>query len=218
LLLPEPTSRETMSPSESASSGPRSDESLVRGHAAGESGALDALVARHEPRLTAWFARQIPSEMRRRVSPEDLAQETWIVVARQAQLFEDRGDGAFRAWIRVISQTKLKESVRHHLVAAKRGGRREVTRPGRPKTEAFASADPSPSEQAMGNELTDAVARAALRLRPEDREVIRLVQSEGRSLEEAADFLGRTREATRKLLERALARFARRVAEEQGRP
>jgi RNA polymerase sigma-70 factor (subfamily 1) len=195
----------------------RSDESLLRGHVAGERGALEMLLARHEKWLTTWFSRHIPSDMRRRVSAEDLLQETWIVVARQAPLFQDRGEGSFRAWVRAIAQTKLKESMRHHLVALKRDGGREVTRPERQPTEGFASPDASPSAHAMGRELADAIARAAARLRPEDREVIRLVQTQGMPLDEAAIALGRTREATRKLLERALARFARRVDEERGR-
>lgn len=207
-----------MSTGENGPRASRSDEDVLRAHLAGEGGAIGELLERHGPWLAAWFARHIPSEMRRRVAAEDLVQETWIVVTRQAPLFEDRGDGSFRAWLRAIVQTKLKEAIRHHLFVAKRGGGREVTRPERPRTEEFAAPDPSPSAHAIGNEAADAIGRAALRLRPEDREILRLVQTEGLSFDDAGAALDRTREAARKLFERALARFARLVAEERGRP
>jgi RNA polymerase sigma-70 factor (ECF subfamily) len=194
------------------------DADLVRAWRAGDATAFRALLDRHEPALRTWLDRNLPGSLRRRVSSDDLLQEAYLVAVRRGPEFEDRGEGSFRAWLRRIAELKLREAIDHHLGAAKRGGDREVTRGARPDTAQFAAGGPTPSELAIAGELRDAVRRATERLRPDDREIVRLVQVDGLTIEQCAARLGRTSEAARKLYSRALARFARLLDEERGRP
>jgi RNA polymerase sigma-70 factor, ECF subfamily len=197
---------------------PVADGELVRRHRAGDAAAMAELVGRHEAAIRRQIERGLPAAVRRRLAPDDVLQETWIVVARRIAEFEDRGAGAFRAWASAIASHKLREALRREAGADCRDADREVTRGARPDTAAFVARDPTPSAHAVANELADAVRRASDQLRPDDREILRLVQTEGLPLTEAAARTGRSREAARKLYERALERFARLVAEEQGRP
>ena len=194
------------------------DGELVRRHLAGDEGALRDLLLRHESALRRFVERGLPPAVRRRVAPDDVLQETWIVVARRLREFEDRGEGAFRAWAQAIAALKLREALRHEAGAACRGTDREVTRGARPETGAFAASAPSPSAHAVANELAEAVERAAGKLRPDDREILKLVQTDGLTIEQAAERTGRSREAARKQYERALERFARLVEAQRGRP
>ena len=57
-------------------------------------------------------------------------------------------------------------------------------------------------------ETAERIRRALARLRPDDREVLRLAREEGFTLLEVAKRMGRTHAAARKLYSRALARLA----------
>lgn len=192
------------------------DAELVRAWRAGDDAAFRLLLGRHEPTLRMWLERNLPNALRRRLSADDVLQEAYVVAVKKVGEFEDRGEGSFRAWLRRIVELELREAIEHHLKTAKRGGDREVTRGARPDTAQFAGAEPSPSEVAIEGELREAVRRATARLRPDDAEIIRLVQAEGLTIEQAASRLARTHEAARKLYARALSRFARILDEERG--
>jgi RNA polymerase sigma-70 factor (ECF subfamily) len=185
-----------------------SDGELVRLAREGSAPALRALFERHESALKAFVERRLPAGLRRKVAPEDVLQEAYIVASARLAEFEDRGDGAFRAWLMRIAEFKLKEAVRAYLGTRKRADVREVSRGGRPDTSAFLGDSPSPSEVAQGNEMRDAAAKAMKTLPPDYREILRLVQVEGLTLKLAAVRMGRSHEATKKLYGRALGRFA----------
>ena len=51
-------------------------------------------------------------------------------------------------------------------------------------------------------------------LRPDDREILRLVHEDGLSVGEAAEHLGRSADAARKLYSRAVGRLTKVVTEE----
>jgi len=184
------------------------DGELVRRAREGSSPALRALIERHESAVTGFLARRLPAGLRRKVAPEDILQEVWLVANSRLAEFEDRGDGAFRAWVMRIAEFKLREAIRAYLGTRKRADVREVSRGGRPDTAAFRADDPSPSQVAQGNELRDAAARAMATLPPDYREILRLVQVEGLTLKVAAERMDRSHDATKKLYGRALARFA----------
>lgn len=186
----------------------RTDSELVVLARKGDSSALRALFERHEPLLCGFLERRLPPGLRRKVSPEDIRQEAWLVVSSRLDEFEDRGDGAFRAWLLKIAELKLREAVRAFLGTRKRADVREVSRGGRPDTAAFRDAGPSPSQVAQGRELEDAAARAMASLPEDYRRVLALVQVEGLTLKDAAVKMDRSHEATKKLYGRALSRFA----------
>ena len=149
----------------------RSDRSaehdLVDRARAGDGEALRALLERHEASLRRRLDRSVPPPLRRPVSVADVMQETWLVAFRRTADFDDRGDGAFDAWLAAIADLKLREAVRHHLLTEKRAGSREITRGARPNSSAFADREPSPSDAAIGEETRERAERAMAGL-PED--------------------------------------------------
>lgn len=92
---------------------------------------------------------------------------------------------------------------------AMRGSDREVPPGGRPDTPQFKGRGPTPSQVAVGNELRENALRAMEELPPDYRRVLQLVQTEGRTLREAAGDLDRSYEAVKKLYRRALTAFAK---------
>jgi RNA polymerase sigma-70 factor (ECF subfamily) len=158
----------------------------------------------------------VPPPLRRRVSVADVMQETWLVAFRRIAEFEDRGDGAFDAWLAAIADLKLREAVRHHLLTEKRAGLREVTRGARPNSSAFAGREPSPSDAAIGEETRSRAERALAGLPEDYRQVLLLVQVEGLTLAGAAARMERSYEATKKLYGRAVSRLAKEMQSMRG--
>lgn len=183
------------------------DEDLVRRIRGGDDLALKALSDRYAARLTRRVQQRLMPGMRRKVAASDILQEAYLSALPRLGDFEDRGEGSFGRWFGRIVEVKIADAVRRHVQAAKRGVRREVTRSARCPTNRFAGQAPSPSQVLVGAELKEAI-RAALEELPEDsRLVIDLLQEERLSLEEAADRMGRTKEAVKKLYGRALSRL-----------
>ena len=161
------------------------------------------------PGARACVAGLLGPAVRRKVSVADVLQEAWITAHDRLAEFEPRGDGAFGAWLARIAEWKAREAVRRFAGTARRDARREVSRGGRPDTAVAAAADgPSPSGVASARERSERVLRALDRLEPDHRQVIRLVQLDGLRIAEAAELMGRSRDATKKLYGRALARLA----------
>lgn len=189
------------------------EHGLVARARGGDADALRTLLESGEARLRRRIDRGVPAQLRRRVSVADVLQETWIAACRRIGRFEDRGDGAFDAWLAAIADRKLREAIRHHLVAAKRAGGREATRGARPSSAAFADPGPSPSEKAIGEETRLRASRAMAALPDDYRDVLTLVQADGLTLAEAADRMRRSYEATKKLYGRAASRLAKEMRE-----
>jgi RNA polymerase sigma-70 factor (ECF subfamily) len=184
------------------------DGDLIRRFREGDEGALRVLLARYERRLIARIERDMPQGMRRRVSSADILQDAYLVATRRLDEFEDRGEGAFLAWLGRIADLKLKETLRHHMGTEKRRSTREVPRGARPDTQQFKGREPTPSQVAVGNEMRLSAHRAMASLPDDYRRVLQLVQNDGFTLRQAADEMGRSYEAVKKLYRRALTRFA----------
>jgi RNA polymerase sigma-70 factor (ECF subfamily) len=146
----------------------RSDESLVRAFAEeGDEAALDALVARHWERAFRVALRVV----REPSTAEDVAQETFVKVAREARRFER--DRAFAPWLYAIALNTARNALRSRK-------RRELheTRASRLRPETSATALESPVE-------------ARLATLPEELKVPLLLRyGEELSLEEVASTLG----------------------------
>ncbi|MHC4470458.1 MAG: sigma-70 family RNA polymerase sigma factor [Planctomycetota bacterium] len=184
-----------------------SDEDLVREIRAGDDGALRALSERYTAKLQERVGRRLMPGMRRKVAASDILQEAYLSALPRLDDFEDRGGGSFGAWFNRIVEVKIADAVRRHVETAKRSVGQEVTRSARCPTHRFAAPGPSPSQVVAGSELKEAVREAFARLPEDFREVIDLLQVEHLSLEEAADRMGRTKEAVKKLYGRALSRL-----------
>ena len=175
----------------------------------GDEDAFVRLCALHEAALRRRIERRLSPGIRRRISSSDVLQEAQMIALGKLADFEDRGDGAFRAWLGRIVDLKTQELIRFHAGAEKRAISGEATRGHRATLDAMRGRGPTPSQVAMGAEMRDAAERAMNALPESYREVIHLIQGEGLMLAEAGERLGKTREAVKGLYARALGRLAR---------
>lgn len=186
---------------------PERETDLMQRFRNGDEEAFRVLFERHAGILKQRIDRWLPARLRRRLAVSDVLQETRIVAFSRREDFEIRGENAFRNWLLGIVEMKMREALRVHAGAAKRAVHHEVTRGQRLDTAHFHGRGPSPSQVSIAAE-TEEVARRAMAELPEDyREVLRLTREEGLTLGEAAERMGRSPEAVRKLCGRAICRF-----------
>lgn len=144
------------------------DDELITAVAAGGDLALRELFTRHSPWVAGRLRRTMPVD-----AVEDVLQETFIAVWRGARSY--KGQGEVGAWIWGIAR-------RQAAMWARRHGRPEVI------VEQTVTEDPAPS---VGIRVD--LERALSLIGPEgheQRELIRLVFVEGRSLSDVAGLLG----------------------------
>jgi RNA polymerase sigma-70 factor (ECF subfamily) len=137
-----------------------------------------------------------------------VVQETRILAFQRTEGFENRRDGAYRAWLLRIAELKAREALRAHAGTGKRAVGREVAKDLHRDSSAAAALGPTPSEAAIGAERRDEVLRALETLSPDHRQVIRLARREGHPIAEVAARMGRSTDAVKRLYGRALGRLA----------
>ena len=184
----------------------------------GDEDAFRLLCQRSALAFEARARRWISAGLQRRVSIADVVQEASILAFAKREDFEDRGDGAFRRWMLGIIDLKARETIERHCTVAKRAVGREVPRGQRDGTGRFAGNGATPSQVAVAAESAEA-ARVALSSLPEHyQQVLVLTRQHGLTLPEAAEHLGRSHEATKKIYGRALCKFRAAFAKATGEP
>jgi RNA polymerase sigma factor (sigma-70 family) len=83
-----------------------SDEALMARYAGGDAHAFGVLFRRHELRLWRYLERNVGN----RASAEELMQEVWFAVARDAARF--RAGSSFTAWLFTIARNRMLDFVR----------------------------------------------------------------------------------------------------------
>ncbi len=166
---------------------------------AGDVQALEALVARHLPRLRRWASGRIPRWARDAGDTEDLVHDTLVDSLRHLDGFEHRREGALQAYLRQAVLNRVRSQFR-------RAARRPVVL-SIPDDQLHDG--PSPLEQAIGREMTDRYEAGLASLDAEDREMIIARVEMGYTNDElAAIFAKPSRDAARMAVARALARLA----------
>jgi RNA polymerase sigma-70 factor (subfamily 1) len=194
------------------------DEALVGRIRDGDQAALQALSVRLAARWEGRIGRRLAPGIRRKVAVSDILQEASIVAVERVADFQDRGDGSFARWFARIVELKIKEAVRRYAGTQRRDVGREITERRLPISHAVAATTPTPSQMMAGEELKDAVRRALNQLPEDHRRVLRLLQDEGRTMDQAARAMDRSKEATRKLYARALLRLKQLLDRETREP
>jgi RNA polymerase sigma-70 factor (ECF subfamily) len=162
------------------------------------------------PGLTRFVRRRMGPELASRESASDIVQSTCRELLRGAAMFEDRGDASFQRWIQTAAEHKLQNRARHWR-AQRRQGRHQsldANEPDEVGIDAEAPISARPSQDAMLREETQRLARAFSTLPTEYRQVLVRSQIQGASHAEIATEMGRTPEAVRKLVARAMARLS----------
>jgi RNA polymerase sigma-70 factor (ECF subfamily) len=162
-------------------------------------------------KLLVWA--QLEQNLRARVSPSDIVQETFFEAHRDFVQFRGNTSSEFVAWLRRILVNNLCRVVEKHVLAEKRDVRREVSleRLATALEQSTARLDavlpdpgPSPSAGLHRREMERVLADRLAELPSDYREVVVLRHIEGLPFEEVARRMERTSGAVRMLWLRAI--------------
>jgi RNA polymerase sigma-70 factor (ECF subfamily) len=179
----------------------------------GDTESLGRLLETYENYLRLLARTQLDDQVRQRVSPSDVVQETMLEAHCDFPKFRGNSDGEFFAWLRRILVNNLARAVEQHLLTAKRDVRREVSRErinasldrSATRLEAIlADGRPSAESDASLQEHLVHLANALARLSPDHRDVIVMRHLEGVPFATIAERLDRSNGATRMLWLRAI--------------
>jgi len=171
---------------------------LIERAKAGDSDALDELLARYRPRLRRWASGRLPRNARSISDTEDIVQDALIRTFRNFQTFEQRGEWALQAYLRRAVLNRVRDELR-----------RSDTRLRSELPDDAVSPELSPLEAAMGAQTFARYEAALADLSDTDREGVIARLELGCSYEEVATLLDKpTADAARVAVSRALAKVA----------
>ena len=143
---------------------------------------------------------------------EDLHQETWIAVSRNAAAFDPKR-ASFRAWLFTIARNKVWDEFRRRKVAV-------LAPPGSEgwgEDAAMMAADPGPTplDQVQSRQLAERLVAAVEALPLEQRGAFVMFADAGLSLEEIAEATGVPVETAKSRLRYARVRLRQALASER---
>jgi len=177
----------------------------------GDKSAVGRLYSVYAERVR-WMVRlRMSRELRSKLESMDLVQNALIHALGGLDQFTYKNEGDFVRWLSKITENELRGSLKK-LHAGKRDIRKEVRLDNYgPTTGGGYGGSPGPIETTTPSvimskkEELDKLEKAIDELKPEYREVIILIKIDGLSYKEIADKLGRSADAVRKLVSRAMA-------------
>ncbi len=176
----------------------------------GDHSALDQLYRVYGERVRRIVRLRMGKELRPRLDSMDLVQDALVSALGGLGQFTYENEGDFLRWLAKIAQNTLRDNL-DKLYTHKRDIRKEVRLVNNEQstTGAFiASAGPvdavTPSVIMSRKEDLDRLEEAIDALKPEYKEIIVLTKIEGLSYQEIGQRLGKSNEAVRKLVSRAM--------------
>ena len=177
----------------------------------GDESALNQLYGAYVERVR-WMVRfNMSKELRARLESMDLVQDALVHALKGLGDFTYENEGDFVRWLSKIAQNALRDNL-DRLRADKRDIRKEValggygaTTGGEPLGAPMPIDRTTPSVIMSKREDLAKLENALDGLRPEYREVIVLTKIEGLSYGEIGDKLGKSADAVRMLVSRAMA-------------
>lgn len=184
---------------------PSAPSSLLAAARAGDGDALGRLLEDYRHYLRLLARSRVGRELRVRVDPSDLVQETLLEAQRDFGQFEGASGGELGVWLRQVLVRNLADQAKHHHSQKRDFGREEplesLTAPD------LAAPLSTPSAAAVRREQAGVLAAALAQLPADYREVVTQRHLEGQSFEAIAARMGRTSGAVRMLWLRALERL-----------
>jgi RNA polymerase sigma-70 factor (ECF subfamily) len=181
------------------------DADLLRAHGAGDPHAFARLYDRYD-RASFLFIRRLLGSAHGDAA-EDLHQETWLAVARNAAVF-DPARSSFAGWAFTIARRKVFDHFRRQKVAVLASAQDDavmsVPDPGK-----------TPLEQVQSRELAQEIVNAVEALPLEQRGVFVMFAQAGLSLEEIAEATGAAVETVKSRLRYARAKLRQSLAGER---
>jgi RNA polymerase sigma-70 factor, ECF subfamily len=164
----------------------------------GESGELADLIGRCVPALRRWAHARLPRWARSVADTSDLVQDAIVRTLGRLDAFQPQGRHALGAYLRKAVQNRIRDE---HRRVARRGILNEL-----PDT--LVSKEPSPLACAVGNEAVGQYRAALARLTQRDRELIVAHVELGYTHAQLGCMIGRSPNAARMALCRAIERLA----------
>jgi RNA polymerase sigma-70 factor (ECF subfamily) len=181
------------------------DAELLRAHAGGDAEAFARLYDRYDRPCFQFIRRTLGAA--HADAAEDLHQETWIAVSRNATAFDAR-KASFPAWLFTIARNKVWDHFRRQKLAV-------LASAGDDAAMTVADAAPTALEQVMTRELAQRLVIAVEALPLEQRGAFLMFAEAGLSLEEIASVTGVGVETARSRLRYARATLRRALAGER---
>jgi RNA polymerase sigma-70 factor (ECF subfamily) len=177
---------------------------------AGDQQALNDLYSRYVMRVLAAVRARLGAELRGKLESWDIVQDALLASLKNVQSFELASEGAFLNWLAKIVENRIRDHL-DYFRAEKRDHRLEQPVPGARSPDESAPLDlaerrcaPTPSQLLILTEDLARLERAMDQLPEDSRELIVAVKIEGRTYQEIAEALGKTSDAVRMQVKRAL--------------
>lgn len=184
---------------------PADDADLLRAHGAGDPHAFARLYDRYDRQCFQFIRRTLGRA--HADAAEDLHQETWLSVSKNAAGFDPR-KASFPAWLFTIARHKVWDHFRRRKVAvlasANDDAAMTIPDPG-----------PTPLAQVMSRQLADRLVAAVEALPLTQRETFVMFAHAGLTLEEVAQATGVPLETTKSRLRYARAALRLALADER---
>jgi RNA polymerase sigma-70 factor (ECF subfamily) len=189
-------------------------EQLLGRLAAGDEAARGPLLERHRQRLRHMIAVRLDPQLRPRIDPSDVVQESLAEANQKLSDYARRRPVPFYPWLRSLAWERLVQLHRRHIRTQRRSVRRELAAPPplpdesvAELAERLAGSTSGPSGRLRRAELRDLVQAALSRLSADDREVLVLRYLEDLTTREIAAVLRLKESAVKMRQLRALQRL-----------
>jgi RNA polymerase sigma-70 factor (ECF subfamily) len=183
---------------------------LLQGVQAGDKEALNELYSRYQMRVLAAVRARLGAELRGKLESWDVLQDALLASLKNVQSFDQAREGAFLNWLSKVVENRIRDQL-DYFHAGKRDHRREQPLAGPCSAESSIPLDipersgvRTPSQVLMLSEDLARLEKAMDQLSEEARELIVAVKIEGRTYQEIAEASGKSPDAVRMQVQRAL--------------
>lgn len=175
----------------------------------GDEVAVGELIARYRGYLCSLASKQLDSDVKSRVDPSDVVQQSCLEFHRDFHTFRGPEEGELIAWLKQILRNNVSNTIRRHVHAEKRSVEKECSLAdsagsGYSLGQQIAADQSSPSERARRGEAREQLERVLRELPDDQGEAIRLRYVRGWTLEQLAGHFDRSEMAAAGLLKRGL--------------
>jgi RNA polymerase sigma-70 factor (ECF subfamily) len=203
---------------------PTATHALLQRVQTGDKEALNELYNRYLMRVLAAVRARLGAELRGKLESWDVVQDALLASLKDVQSFNQTSEGAFLNWLAKIVENRIREQL-DYFRAEKRDHRLERPLAGPRSDESSVPLDiperncaPTASQVLILSDDLARLERAMDQLPEESRELIVAVKIEGRTYLEIAEASGKSPDAVRMQVNRAMLALAKafRVLEGEG--
>ncbi|HSC27100.1 MAG TPA: sigma-70 family RNA polymerase sigma factor [Vicinamibacterales bacterium] len=184
------------------------DSPRIRAAQEGSPTAIEQLYERSAPKLLAYIRLRMGRSLRSRLESRDILQAAMLKSFERLDEFRGTHTGSLMAWLAKIAEREIADRADFYRRQRRDAAREEPLEEGREVPAAVRSA----LSQAIADERTEQLEEAIESLSDAHREIILLRKFEELSFPEIAARLGKSEDACRMLLARAMTALTIRLA------